>query len=51
VGRGLASGTVSFLFTDVKGSTTLLNELGADVDQRIELQLRSRSRLTGTPAR
>jgi predicted ATPase/class 3 adenylate cyclase len=31
VGRELPSGTVTFLFTDVEGSTRLLNELGADV--------------------
>src|SRR2546421_10516243 len=29
VGRDLPSGTVSFLFTDVEGSTGLLHELGA----------------------
>src|SRR5437870_8254610 len=29
VGRGLPSGTVTFLFTDVEGSTKLLHELGA----------------------
>jgi class 3 adenylate cyclase len=29
--RDLPSGTVSFLFTDVEGSTRLLHELGADV--------------------
>jgi predicted ATPase/class 3 adenylate cyclase len=28
--RGLPSGTVTFLFTDVEGSTALLNELGAE---------------------
>src|SRR5262245_6918870 len=28
--RGLPSGTVTFLFTDVEGSTRLLDELGAD---------------------
>ncbi len=27
---GLPSGTVTFLFTDVEGSTRLLHELGAD---------------------
>jgi predicted ATPase/class 3 adenylate cyclase len=31
VRRDLPSGTVSFLFTDVEGSTRLLHELGADV--------------------
>ena len=31
VRRDLPSGTVSFLFTDVEGSTKLLHELGADV--------------------
>jgi predicted ATPase len=30
VSRGLPSGTVTFLFTDVEGSTKLLHELGAD---------------------
>jgi class 3 adenylate cyclase len=30
VGRDLPSGTVTFLFTDVEGSTELLQELGAD---------------------
>lgn len=30
VRRGLPSGTVTFLFTDVEGSTKLLHELGAD---------------------
>jgi predicted ATPase/class 3 adenylate cyclase len=30
VGRDLPSGTVTFLFTDVEGSTKLLHELGAD---------------------
>src|SRR2546423_11864618 len=29
VGRDLPSGTVTFLFTDVEGSTKLLHELGA----------------------
>ncbi len=28
--RDLPSGTVTFLFTDVEGSTKLLTELGAD---------------------
>jgi predicted ATPase/class 3 adenylate cyclase len=31
VGRDLPSGTVTFLFTDVEGSTKLLHELGTDV--------------------
>ena len=30
VGRDLPSGTVTFLFTDVEGSTRLLQELGAE---------------------
>jgi predicted ATPase len=30
VGRDLPSGTVTFLFTDIEGSTKLLHELGAD---------------------
>src|SRR5216684_4324960 len=30
VGRNLPSGTVTFLFTDVEGSTKLLHELGAE---------------------
>ena len=30
VGRDLPSGTVTFLFTDVEGSTKLLHELGAE---------------------
>jgi len=30
VSRGLPSGTVTFLFTDVEGSTKLLHELGDD---------------------
>jgi Adenylate and Guanylate cyclase catalytic domain len=30
VSRGLPSGTVTFLFTDVEGSTKLLHEIGAD---------------------
>src|SRR5947208_5514326 len=29
-GRGLPAGTVTFLFTDIEGSTKLLNELGTD---------------------
>jgi class 3 adenylate cyclase len=29
VGRDLPSGTVTFLYTDVEGSTKLLHELGA----------------------
>ena len=31
VSRDLPSGTVTFLFTDVEGSTKLLHELGTDV--------------------
>jgi class 3 adenylate cyclase len=31
VGSQLPGGTVTFLFTDVEGSTKLLHELGADV--------------------
>ena len=30
MGRDLPSGTVTFLFTDIEGSTKLLHELGAD---------------------
>jgi predicted ATPase/class 3 adenylate cyclase len=35
VRRDLPSGTVTFLFTDVEGSTKLLHELGADVYARV----------------
>ena len=30
IARDLPSGTVTFLFTDVEGSTKLLHELGAE---------------------
>src|SRR3954454_13918245 len=30
VGRGLPAGTLTFLFTDIEGSTKLQNELGTD---------------------
>ena len=29
-GRGLPAGTLTFLFTDIEGSTKLLNELGTE---------------------
>ena len=29
-GRALPAGTLTFLFTDIEGSTKLLNELGTD---------------------
>ena len=45
VGRELPTGTVTFLFTDVEGSTRLLHELGAAAYAEALAELTSTARV------
>jgi class 3 adenylate cyclase len=48
--RGLPTGVVTFLFTDIEGSTRLLHELGAEYADALAVSVRSFAEHSGATA-